>query len=479
MNLTVFFLIIHAIIASISIIHALLYKKDPRSALGWIAVCFAYPIVGPLLYYFFGINRVKTRAYRLTGKRRHYWFDYEGPNINFNPEVCLDDKLRAVNFGLIRSSAAVTHRKLTNNNKIVSYFTGDDAYQAMLNAIATAKNTVCLSSYIFDTSKLGKLFINALSDAHNRGVKVYIIIDGIGELYSYPRARTLLKKMGLDAVSFIPPKLFPPSFYINLRNHKKLLIIDEKMAFTGGMNISDRHLCVTENDKPGIQDIHFKLEGEIVSQLQDAFDEDWLYSSKKQRTNRNIPLPTNENAGQSRCRAITDGPNEDIDKLISVILSAVAVARERIVIMTPYFLPPQSLLNALQTAALRGVEVTIILPQRSNLFFIDWATKNILWELLQYGIKVYFQPAPFNHSKLLFVDDDYAQIGSANIDPRSLRLNFELTVEVYDHVFVTQLSRHIESIIQVSTPTTLEELDDRPLFTRIKDALAWLFSPYL
>lgn len=479
MNLTVLFFIIHAVIASISIIHALLYKKDPRSALGWIAVCFAYPIIGPLLYYFFGINRVKTRAYKLTGKRRHYWFDYEGPNINFNPEVCLDDKSPAIDFGLVRSSAAVTHRKLTNNNNIVSYFSGDHAYQAMLKSVATANKTICLSSYIFDTSKLGKLFINALADAQNRGVNVYVIIDGIGELYSYPRAKKLLKKMGLNTVSFIPPKLFPPSFYINLRNHKKLLIIDETIAFTGGMNISDRHLCITEKDKPGIQDMHFKLEGEIVSQLQDVFDEDWLYSTKKQRTNRSIQLPTNKEAGKSRCRVITDGPNEDIDKLISVILSAVAVARKRVVIMSPYFLPPQSLLNALQTAALRGVEVIIILPHRSNLFFIDWATKNILWELLQYGVKVYFQPPPFNHSKLLLVDNDYAQIGSANIDPRSLRLNFELTVEIYDYVFVAELSRHVKSILQVSTPAALEELDDRPLLSRIKDALAWLFSPYL
>ena len=223
-------------------------------------------------------------------------------------------------------------------------------------------------------------------------------------------------------------------------------------------------------------DAHFRLAGPVVTQIEHVFLEDWGFSTGEQVT------PTQASArenGSMICRTIVDGPNEDLDRLSMILVGAVSAARRRISIMTPYFLPSRELIAALQTAALRGVEVTIILPSKNNLPFVHWATRNMLWELLEWGIRLYYQPPPFVHTKLFVVDDQYAQIGSANIDPRSLRLNFELAVEVFDKQFVKILTEHIQKSQDQSLEVSLKDLDSRRLPVRIRDALAWLFSPYL
>ena len=173
---------------------------------------------------------------------------------------------------------------------------------------------------------------------------------------------------------YIPPRLLPPSLNINLRNHRKLLIVDGRIGFTGGMNIGDHHLTNLENPASQTADIHFQLGGPILSQLQRVFDEDWAFAADE---TIHPPVETGSAKGNAICRVITDGPNEDLGKLAMIITSAAALARKRIAIMTPYFLPPPTLINALQAAALRGVDVSIILPQRSNQPLVHWATRNM------------------------------------------------------------------------------------------------------
>lgn len=473
--------IVHALLALVSAGHALLYKRDPRAALGWIAVCIAYPIIGPLMYYLFGINRLRTRAHQLKGapvKRLISSYERSDP-INTSPlEPTLPRLLSTQPLlnSLARSSAAVTHRPLVSGNSLQAFFDGDQTYAAMLKAITQAQHSVCLASYIFETNGSGRAFIKALADARNRGVDVRVLLDGIGELYSFPRAGRLLKKQGVRIARFIPPRILPPAVHINLRNHRKLLIVDGHIGFTGGMNIGDRHLAVLPNGRAGIADVHFMLSGAIVDQLQQTFDEDWNFVTDEQIRPSHSSANSNGNAV---CRVITDGPNEDLGKLTMIITGAVALARSRVAIMTPYFLPPPMLVSALQAAALRGVDVSIVLPKKSNQPLTHWATRNMLWELLQYGVRIYYQPPPFAHSKFLLIDDTYAHIGSANLDPRSLRLNFELVVEIFETEFVTLMGKHFDQIKNKSTEETLAGVDARPLPIRIRDAIAWLFSPYL
>ncbi|MCW9048408.1 MAG: cardiolipin synthase [Gammaproteobacteria bacterium] len=472
--------IAHVLLAVVSATHALLYKRDPRAALGWIAVCVAYPIIGPLMYYLLGINRLRTRAHLLKGSPvKRLKTGYERPDTsNTSSEVLplttfTDDSSLAA---LSSYSSAVTRRPLVENNSIHAFFDGDSAYAAMLDAILQAKHSICMSTYLFDTNHSGHAFIDALADAQKRGVNVRVLLDGIGQLYSFPTASCLLKKRGVKVARFLPPKILPPSVHINLRNHRKLLVVDRYLGFTGGMNIGDRHLRNITNPCKGASDIHFQLSGPIIDQLRQVFDEDWTFTTGEESQLEDEPTLTN---GNTVCRVVTDGPNEDIGKLTMIITGVVALARKRIAIMTPYFLPPPTLVNALQAAALRGVKVDIILPLKSNLPVVHWATRNMLWELLQFGVRIYYQPLPFAHSKLLLIDDEYAHIGSANIDPRSLRLNFELVVEIYDRQFVDSLSGHFEKVKLESHEETLTGVDGRRLWIRIRDAFAWLFSPYL
>jgi cardiolipin synthase len=480
LNYTLLLLAMHAVLAPLSAGHALLHKRDPRAALGWIAVSLAYPLVGPILYYLFGINRLKTRANLLKGApQKRLKIDREKPQEqNSDHEQMLPSALidRPELALMAASSSAVTHRPLVENNSLTPFFDGESAYAAMLKAISGARHSVSLASYIFATDKTGRAFISALNDARLHGIEVRVLLDGIGELYNFPRAGRLLKKCGVKMARFLPPRLVPPSVHINLRNHRKLLVVDGNVAFTGGMNISDRQLRKQPGNRNETADIHFQMTGPVIGQLQQVFDEDWAFAVGK-----DIPyhIESTKGTGNAICRVVTDGPNEDLGKLTMIMTSAVALAQNRVAIMTPYFLPPATLVNALQAAALRGVEVSVILPQRSNQPPVHWATRNMLWELLQFGVHIYYQPAPFAHSKFLLIDDDYAHIGSANLDPRSLRLNFEIVVEVFDRSFVSIISEHFEQVKSTATEETLAGVDARRLPIRIRDAIAWLFSPYL
>ncbi len=456
--------------------HALLNKRDPKAAWGWIAVCLISPIAGPLLYLLLGINRIHTRA-RMLHRGRRFSLRLDFAHNDDEKASTISSLHVAKEFTeLARISGAVTKRPLLAGNRIDILHNGEEAYPAMLTAIESAKRFVYLTTYIFDTDEIGRRFIARLAHAVERGVDVRIMVDGIGELYSIPHAGTLLSKHGVRFARFLPPKLVPPTLHINLRNHRKILVVDGHVAFTGGMNIGERHLAEEHQNPSRVVDVHFRLGGPVVAEIQRIFLEDWDFITGE----HSVISPTPPlGAGTAICRAIAEGPNEDLDRLPAILSGAISAARQSISIMTPYFLPPRGLIGALQAAALRGVNVSVILPARNNLPFVHWASRNMLWELLERGVRIYYQPPPFVHTKLLVVDEHYTQIGSANLDPRSLRLNFELVVEVYDGEFARALASHADRARRRSREVSLEEVDRRPLPTRMRDALAWLFTPYL
>ncbi len=470
--------------AASAALHALLFKRDSRSALGWIAVSVAFPLVGPALYYVLGINRIRTRAKRLhadapeevkprpgvgappgmTGSRSAA-VAYKGTTT---PEPQLGD--------LVRLGRVVTRRCLTVGNTVTVLHNGEGAYPPMIDAIRGAERSVYLATYIFETNATGLAFVEALSAAVSRGVSVRVLVDGVGELYGGPRASKVLIRAGVPSARFLPPRLLPPQLAINLRNHRKILVADGYVAFTGGMNIGDRHLA-DDDDPHRVTDIHFLLRGPVVRQIEDVFLEDWEFTTGEALE----PSPVREEVanGSTSARLVVDGPDEDLDRLAAILIGAIGAARWRVWIMTPYFLPPRELIAALKAAALRGTDVRVILPAKINLPYVHWASRNILWELLHWGVRVFYQPAPFAHSKLLLVDEEYVQIGSANIDPRSLRLNFELSVQLYDPSLAATLEAYAEALMEKSREVSFGELDQRHLGIRIRDALAGLFTPYL
>ena len=409
-------LILHAGFACIATVHALLSKSDPRSAFGWIVVCWLFPLAGPLLYLLFGINRVRSRARQLRSGL---------PTVREPlPPASADDFATQ----LTHIGDAVTQWSRVAGNAIEPLENGENAFPRMLERHRRrAAARVWLATYIFETDPVGRQFIKALAAAAARGVQVRVLVDGVGEWYSWPHAVPLLRRAGVPAARFLAAAAAAAApVAINLRNHRKLLIVD------GAGRLSGRH----EHRRPRGRQRHAATHGgPALPGARSGHARSWRAPSRSTGSfaaGEELPAPPPcASAGTAMCRVITEGPDEDNDKLLYVILGALSVARQQILIMTPYFIPQPELSSALQAAALRGVEVCLVLPERSNLRYVDWASMRWLRPLLERGVRIYLQPTPFSHTKLLVVDGAYAQIGSANLDPRSLRLNFEIALEVY------------------------------------------------
>ena len=450
--------------------HALLRKRDPRAALGWIAVCLLLPGLGALLYLLFGVNRIKAKARYL----RRRWPMPDNSDLD-DPALTAD--WPSEHFGFTRLSRKVTRRRFVQGNRIELLVNGEEAYPAMLEEIEGARESVGLCTYIFDSDQVGLQFVDALADAVARGVDVKVLVDGVGEIYSRPRISGLLRERGIPTARFLPWDRWPRVLHLNLRNHRKILVVDGKLAFTGGMNIGARHLADAKDNPKKALDLHFKVRGPVVADIEQAFLEDWSFATGANHLRaKPLELPW---AGDLWARVIIDGPNEDFEKLQWMYLGATNAARESVRIMTPYFVPDRELVASLSAAALRGVKVEIVLPEESNLPFVSWATDAMLWQVLEHGVRVYRQPPPFAHSKLFVVDGHYAIVGSGNFDARSLRLNFEFNLEIYGEEFVSLLAQHVDRAKARSALITLSEMDGRPLASKLRDGFARLFAPYL
>ncbi|MEM9743553.1 MAG: phospholipase D-like domain-containing protein [Pseudomonadota bacterium] len=458
-----------------SIAHLLLFKSDYRVALGWLGLMLLVPFGGVLLYWLFGINRVRRAGLQVRGASSTLPFSDLGALPLLNPDA-------AVQTGpLEQVGLRVTGEAPCAGNAVKVLENGEQVFPRMLEDLAAARKEILLASFIFDYDELGETFVAALSEAHRRGVSVCVLVDDLGRRFRYPTVLAPLQRAGVPVRCFMPARLLPPKLNINLRNHRKLLIIDRAIGYTGGMNISARHL-VAGDRADATTDVHFRFQGPVVSHFARTFEEDWLAAdgpAEALSSGASHREPDLASAARVSCRVIEDGPGERIDRLPLLIVGALGCARRRIRLATPYFLPEERIVGALQSAALRGVEVAIVVPEQSNWRVIDWALGHGLWKLVNVGVRVYREPLPFSHAKYLLVDDDYALVGSANIDPRSLRLNYELNVEVFSDAVVGRLGAHFDRARMRSAPVTLDALRNRSLPVRLRDSVAALASGYL
>jgi cardiolipin synthase A/B len=264
---------------------------------------------------------------------------------------------------------------------------------------------------------------------------------------------------------------------MNLRTHRKILVVDGRIGFTGGMNIRAGH-ALNDNPKHPVQDIHFRVQGPLVGQLQEVFADDWNFCTQERLTGEKWFAPP-VSCGEVMARGISDGPDEDFEILRLVILGALSSAKSSIKVVTPYFLPDPSLISALNVAAMRGVEVDIVLPAKNNLPYIHWASAAHWWQVLERGCRIWLTPPPFDHSKLVVIDGCWSLIGSANWDPRSLRLNFEFNLECYDCALAARLTAVVQEKIRTAREITLREVDSRPLALKLRDGIARLATPFL
>lgn len=457
--------------------HAVLHKTDTRSATAWVGLIWLVPFVGALLYLLLGINRIQRRARVLRPSASSYSVPLdEAPRspADLDRELGVD-RARLIELGRVVGS--VTRRPLLVGNSVELLVDGDEAYPAMLDAIRGAKRSVSLVSYIFEPSGIGAEFVDALADACRRGVEVRVLIDDVGTRYARPRIHRVLRKHGVRVANFLPALLPRSMTHFNLRNHCKILVVDGRIGFTGGMNIRQSSLLSSEPRYPTM-DLHFRVLGPVVSQLQEAFATDWAFTSGEKLAG-SLWFPDLEPAGMVLARGITDGPDRNIDKMHWVFLAAIGAARRSIHIMTPYFLPDRVLLKALHLAAYRGVEVDIIVPEHVNLPVVGWAMWGHYRQALQEDVRIWLTPPPFDHSKLFVVDGSWSSIGSSNWDPRSLRLNFEFNLECYDETLGRELQAHARKRLEVARRLTLDELDARTPLQQLRDGTARLLQPYL
>lgn len=457
--------------------HAILNKRDSRSAALWVGVIWLSPFFGPLLYLLFGINRIERKAVSLWQGHEHASGDVADHYASPDQAVAhLPAEARHLRH-LVALINGVTRRPLLTGNAVTVLREGDCAYAEMLAAIDAAQDSVNLLTYIFDYDAAGKQFADALDRANRRGVDVRVIIDDAGARYSRRSVSKLLQRKGVRCVRFLRTFSIWTMMGLNLRNHRKLMIVDGRIGFTGGMNI--REGCLLKiNPKHPTRDVHFRVDGPVVAHLQEAFVDDWLFATGE---TMNGPkwFPDLEKVGPVVARGISDGPDAHLRQLRWAIVGAINSAERSIKVMTPYFLPDEVLVAALNQAAMRGVHVDILLPGKGNIPFVDWAMQAGYWKVLQHGVRIWRTPRPFDHSKAMVVDSAWSLIGSTNWDPRSLRLNFEFNVECYDTELAGKLEDLMEEKMASAKALTLTEVDSRPLPVRFRDGVARLFTPFL
>ncbi|MEQ8282954.1 MAG: phospholipase D-like domain-containing protein [Parvibaculum sp.] len=458
-------------------IHAMLIKSDERAAAGWVGFIVLVPFVGWIVYLLFGVNRIQRRARELRGQKNETLLLAPLP-ARGGGRVTVDEgpRLKALE-SLARFGQKVLPESFEQGNSVGVLRNGDEAYPSMIAAIESAERSIALSTYIFNNDPAGRRFVEALSAASRRGVRVRLLIDGVGSWYSRPSLVPLLEEHGLDYARFLHSFMPWRMPYLNMRNHQKILVIDGRHAFTGGMNIAEGNVLAAQPRKP-IHDHHFRVEGPVVAHLMHTFAYEWNFTTGELLDGPDWFPPLDE-TGDVVARGLPAGPDMGLNPIRWTLLGALAEARHNIRVVTPYFLPDATLRTAISVAAMRGVVVDIVLPRASNLPFVDWATTPQLEWLARAGCRIWKTAGPFDHTKIMTVDGMWSMIGSANWDDRSLRLNFEFNLECYGASFARTLDDIVERKIADAHPVSLEELAARSYPGRIRDAFFRLASPYL
>jgi cardiolipin synthase A/B len=472
--------VVAATVVAVSLVaaaHAILNKRDSRAAIGWVGVIWLSPPMGAVLYYLFGINRIQRRAKLLRGDQDIRVLP-PTPHAVTDSMLCAKLGAAAERFKpLVSLVGVLSEHPLVYGNRVAPLLGGDEAFPQMLAAIDGAQRSVSLESYIFDNDRVGAMFAEALSRAVQRGVEVRVLIDSVGSRYTFPTIVPRLRRLGVPVARFMRTYVPTSLKYTNLRSHRKILVADGRIGFTGGLNIREGAMLSIDPSAP-LHDTHFRFEGPAVAHLQEVFVSDWAFTTGEVLQGEHW-FPLLVPVGEVLARGIPNGPDEDFGEMRTTLIGALTCAHERVVVMTPYFLPDDALAEALNVAALRGVHVDIILPEANNLALVKWAATAMLFQVLERGCRVWLSAPPFDHTKLMLVDDVWTLLGSANWDPRSLRLNFEFNVECYDRALAAELNKLVSRRLEGARQVTLADIDGRALWMRIRDGVARLLSPYL
>jgi len=457
--------------------HVLLRKRDSKSAFAWLGVIWFSPIIGAVAYWMFGINRITRKAAKLKIKERRM------TQVHAHVHDAKDAKRESEIPEFTRLVNKIIDKRLLPNNQVKTLFGGEQAYPEMIASINSATRSICMQTYIMNWGQTSREFITALRAAMQRGVQVRLLIDGVGARYRLPSIASHLRRAHIPHAYFLN-SIWPWQFgFFNLRNHRKLMIVDGQAAFTGGLNIRDRHDArLQKSRRTYTEDIHFSVKGPVVGDLMESFAQDWFFTTGEV-LNPSVwytqsKFDANETAA-SWCRVVSCGPDEEFERSKWVLIGALKLAKKSVKICTPYFVPDTGVVTALRCAALAGITVELIVPEKNNVPLVQWASMTIMPQIVKSGCRVHFSPPPFDHSKLMIVDDMWCFVGSVNWDARSLRLNFELNLEVHDTKLAQVLTHHFDVKRGASKRLTRDDLKSRPTWMQLRDNAARMLSPYL
>ncbi|PKP37552.1 MAG: cardiolipin synthase [Bacteroidetes bacterium HGW-Bacteroidetes-14] len=473
-----------AIYASLAII----YKKlDPVKSLSWIVVILMLPYIGLILYIFFGQNFRKTKIYNRKGVRDERFRRLNSfrqlKEFNSKPELLPDElqKYRKLINLNIRGNKSV----LGVNSQIEIYFSGREALDAMLTSIGEAKQHIHLQSYIIEDDLTGNRFKDLLIEKAKSGVEVRLIYDDVG-CWNLPAPfREQLIKAGIEVLAFAPVRFLSPTSRINYRNHRKILVVDGVVGFLGGVNIADRYYNGGNFEE--WRDTHMKIAGESVSSLQSSFllDRYFIINQQFRRKKKYYPPINNQSikldAPEQRyySQIIVSGPDSDWSSIMQCYLGAISKATKHIYLITPYFTPNETLLNALKIAALGGVDVCLMIPEKGDSPVTHWCSLSYAAEMLEAGVKVYLFSKGFNHSKVISIDGEFCIVGSANFDNRSMEHNFEITSIIYNSEITLKLDRQFLKDTERCISLAGSKWARRGFKNQVKESFARLLSPLL
>lgn len=439
----------------------LLQKREPAATISWLLGLALLPYVGFLVYYFLGPQRIRRQRLRRARTRAALPSRDSGP-ANETQE-------------LVRLSHATTGLGPATAREVRLLHEGRAKYESLSADIRAATSHVHLEYYIWHPDDIGTRLRDLLAERARAGVQVLLLLDAVGSAKCDEEFFRPLLDAGGELAWFHPMRLkFWKRPWLNLRSHRKIVVIDGRVAYTGGMNVTDDQ---DERAKPGeaYRDLHLRLTGEVVASLEAVFVEDWAYATGK------VPsVPTAEVAepGPVEAQVIMSGPDSQWEPIHRVHVGAIHAAQQRVWLATPYFVPGEAGMMALSSAALGGVDVRLMVPKVGDSRLVTFASRSYFDELLEAGVKIYEYGPELMHSKALLVDDELALIGSANFDHRSFRLNFEVSMLFCDAGVAAELARRIEKDLAKAPRVRAER--DRPLWRdRLPEALARLLSPLL
>lgn len=457
------------------------YKKA-SSSWAWILVLLLLPYLGFILYLLLGRPIYKEKIFPYSKEEKIKFQQKLLNRVNFIPNNIDNDLLNKHN-PLIELNYQSNQSFLTTNNDIEIITDGEEKFNKLFEDIKNAKYNIHIQYYIIKKDTLGNKLFDLLIQKLNEGVKVYLLYDDIGSRTLNKFTLRKLISAGAKTKSFFKAKLSLINLRMNYRNHRKIVIIDNKIAYTGGFNIGDEYIGLNK-EMGNWRDTHLRITGEAVALLNYRFIDDWNSQVSKKNKSELLSLEdsyiiTSQSKSYIPIQIVTSGPDEEIDQIKYAYLNMINRAKNFIFIQSPYFIIDESVMDALRIAIFSGIDVRIMIPDRADHLFVRWGNYANVGKLIEAGAKVYEYSNGFLHAKTIIIDDEVTSIGTANFDNRSFKLNFEINTFIYDKIQARKFKHIFLRDIENSHELTKERYRNRSNFTKLKEALAQLISPIL